>query len=781
MHARLVVVLTALAFAGSAFASPGDFIAQIGSPGTGAGQLASPWGAAVASDGSVYVTDTANNRVQVFSRAGALLRSWGSLGSGSGQLDGPTGIAVCEPNVYVADTNNNRIQQFDTTGNLLAVFGGVSSPHGLACDGSILYVADTGNHRVLAWGDFYDGFDPPYIPNGGYGSGTDQYNAPTAVALGPNGTIYVADTGNDRVLAVGVGYFGTTGAEHGQFSAPTGIAVDSGGNVYVADQGNGRIQVFSPSGAFFTAFGAPGTGTGQLASPSGVAYDVGGARLIVADSGNGRLQALAAMSADLAVTSFAPPASANPRQQFTAQATIRNLGPGMAGTSTVYLYLSADAVKSQDDIPLCSSYLATLAPGAEQTVTLNCWIPYDLTPGQYNLIVQASPATGVVDPNPANSTMAAPFQVNGPDLVATSVSAPASAGTLQLITVGATVVNQGTGTAQASTLRFSMVPDPSSYSGPTLGDVAIPTLAAGAQQTVWGTFAVPANMVSGTYRVRAAADAGYVLRETNETNNTAHSDPIAISIPDLISTALSFPAAAPQGGTATVSLTVANQGPGGAGAFWAYVVLTRDGGVCTPTHWCDDSDDDWWLGSVYVSSGVAAGAQQTLSIPVNIPADFEPLAWNVFSVLDPGYKTATGNVVESVESNNTRGWGSITVLPGATTLVVGVDIKPGSYPNSINLGSNGVVPVAILSSATFDAATVDPLTVTLSSSPIVLRGNGTPSASLQDVNGDGLLDLVVQVSTEALQLTSTSTSAALQARTYAGMAIAGLDDVNIVP
>ena len=59
------------------------------------------------------------------------------------------------------------------------------------------------------------------------------------------------------------------------------------------------------------------------------------------------------------------------------------------------------------------------------------------------------------------------------------------------------------------------------------------------------------------------------------------------------------------------------------------------------------------------------------------------------------------------------------------TLTVVIDIKPGSFPNSINLGSGGNVPVAICSTLDFDATTVDPLTVTLASAPAKLKGKGT--------------------------------------------------------
>jgi hypothetical protein len=111
---------------------------------------------------------------------------------------------------------------------------------------------------------------------------------------------------------------------------------------------------------------------------------------------------------------------------------------------------------------------------------------------------------------------------------------------------------------------------------------------------------------------------------------------------------------------------------------------------------------------------------------------------------------------------------------------VAIDIRPGTTPNPINLGSNGAVPVAILSDAGFDATTVDPTTVSLASAQVRLRGNGTPMASVSDVDGDGLDDLVVQVSTNALTLTASDTTATLQGTTRDGLHIEGVDSVRIV-
>jgi len=116
-----------------------------------------------------------------------------------------------------------------------------------------------------------------------------------------------------------------------------------------------------------------------------------------------------------------------------------------------------------------------------------------------------------------------------------------------------------------------------------------------------------------------------------------------------------------------------------------------------------------------------------------------------------------------------------------TVIKVDIDIKPGSDPNSINLGSKGTVPVAILSTPGFDATTVDPVSVTLADASVKVKGNGTPMASEEDVNGDGLLDLVVHVFTSGLQLTDGDVEAVLEGETYDGVPIQGSDVVRIVP
>jgi hypothetical protein len=113
--------------------------------------------------------------------------------------------------------------------------------------------------------------------------------------------------------------------------------------------------------------------------------------------------------------------------------------------------------------------------------------------------------------------------------------------------------------------------------------------------------------------------------------------------------------------------------------------------------------------------------------------------------------------------------------------VVTIDIKPGAYPNSINLGSNGTVPVAIFGSRTLDVMKIIPASITLAGAGVKVKGKGQPMASFSDVNGDGFTDMIVHVTTDALELTAADTQARLEAATVDGVKISGFDTVRIVP
>ena len=120
------------------------------------------------------------------------------------------------------------------------------------------------------------------------------------------------------------------------------------------------------------------------------------------------------------------------------------------------------------------------------------------------------------------------------------------------------------------------------------------------------------------------------------------------------------------------------------------------------------------------------------------------------------------------------------VLLTPLVIQVQIDIKPGDSLNIINMKSKGTTPVAILASADFDPSTVDPATVTLAGAPVALKSKGRYMASLKDMNGDGLKDLVLHVVTQQLNLTVEDTKAVLEGETFDGTPIVGEDSVKVI-
>lgn len=134
-----------------------------------------------------------------------------------------------------------------------------------------------------------------------------------------------------------------------------------------------------------------------------------------------------------------------------------------------------------------------------------------------------------------------------------------------------------------------------------------------------------------------------------------------------------------------------------------------------------------------------------------------------------------GNLYKMWFAGKGEGGYSIGYATAAPPIIeVDIDIKPGSDPNSINLKSKGVVPVAVLTTEDFDASNINPATV-LFASASPLRWN------MEDVDGDGDLDMIFHFNTQELNLDENSTEACLTGQTTDGQSIHGCDSVNIVP
>lgn len=124
---------------------------------------------------------------------------------------------------------------------------------------------------------------------------------------------------------------------------------------------------------------------------------------------------------------------------------------------------------------------------------------------------------------------------------------------------------------------------------------------------------------------------------------------------------------------------------------------------------------------------------------------------------------------------------STSPIPAPISKQVAIDIKPGSYPNILNLGSSGVIPVAILSSNDFNAAAeVDPNSLVLDGAKVRITGKSNKVLCHEEnVNNDNLLDLVCQFENE-LQAEIGDSIALLEGKTFNGMPIHGEDTIRII-
>jgi DNA-binding beta-propeller fold protein YncE len=163
---------------------------------------------------------------------------------------------------------------------------------------------------------------------GGYGSkgeGNGKLTAPRAVAVAPNGTVYVADF-LDRIQYFDPdgtyrGQWGGNGRDPGQFDFPLALAVGPNGTVYVADSSN-RIQHFDAAGSYLGEWGGPGHGRGQFVSPTGVAVSPDGRTVYVADAGNGRIQAFCVVPSSAVDRPGATPVADTPRVSAPAAMSV---------------------------------------------------------------------------------------------------------------------------------------------------------------------------------------------------------------------------------------------------------------------------------------------------------------------------------------------------------------------------------------------------------------------------------------------------------------------------
>jgi predicted membrane-bound mannosyltransferase/DNA-binding beta-propeller fold protein YncE len=230
----------------------------------GDGTFNEPWGIAVGADGSVFVTDTWNHRIEKFTPTGRFLQAWGFFGQGEApdSFYGPRGLAMdAQGRLYVTDTGNKRVVVFDGNGDYITQFGGAGfepgffdEPVGITIDKQgAVYVADTWNQRIQVFEPLESDEGLNFIPTrqwdvfGWFGQSLE--NKPY-LAVNDAGHVFITDPEGYRVIEFdGEGSIVRTWGEYGEsattFGLASGIALDQEGQVWVTDGAFNRLLRFT--------------------------------------------------------------------------------------------------------------------------------------------------------------------------------------------------------------------------------------------------------------------------------------------------------------------------------------------------------------------------------------------------------------------------------------------------------------------------------------------------------------------------------------------------------
>ncbi len=291
------------------------FDTLFGTKGAGLNEINGPEGICVGPDDNLYIADTQNNRIQVWTCDGQPVKSIGSYGPSAvwrngPQFDHPAGVLVL-PNgqMYVADTLNNRVVMLDPDGLVLTAWGSMGTRHRQFTQprevtkdhyGNI-WVLDSGNSRISNFtntGKYNYNF-------GTLGTGSGQMNLPLGMALNNTDQCIVSDTGNFRIVVFNdqspshidqspvttdsgtvtmeptpidnspVTIEGWYGDGPFQFKEPAGVCMTKTGGIAVADGLSGRVELFNGRFEFLGQWKASDDNV-SLASPPrfrGVACD----------------------------------------------------------------------------------------------------------------------------------------------------------------------------------------------------------------------------------------------------------------------------------------------------------------------------------------------------------------------------------------------------------------------------------------------------------------------------------------------------------------------------
>jgi len=265
------------------FSTPGDVETEsmglkdfiVGEDTLGDHLVRKPYGVAMY-DGKIYVVDTRGHGYGIFD----LKQKRVDLvqGSAGGAMKKPINITVeADGTKYVTDTERNQILVFDADDKFVRAYGTPDQfkPIDVLVVGDRLYVSDLYHHQIQvldkASGNILFKF-------GKAGSGDEELFQPTSLALGPDQSLFISDTGNFRIQKYTldgkfIRSYGKIGDVVGSFARPKGIAIDREGRIYIVDAAFENVQVLNNDGTPLMFFGQPGDKRGNINLPTAIVID----------------------------------------------------------------------------------------------------------------------------------------------------------------------------------------------------------------------------------------------------------------------------------------------------------------------------------------------------------------------------------------------------------------------------------------------------------------------------------------------------------------------------
>lgn len=246
----------------------GGYINSWGVYGGGIGELSEPKTIHYSNHGNfLIVSNSANNRISIYSLGGDLIREFGALGSADGEFDAPHGLTTdSSGNIYVVDTNNQRVQVFDESGVFVRKFG-----TSVAGDYQFVFPKDV---AILSNGDILvTSQNAPLVKKfnssgvylsewGTNGTSDDQFVSPEFLSIASDDTVWVSDWNQKRLQhfdndGTYIAKVANNGIINGVFTNPFSLDFDSIGNIYVLDS-TGRVQKFNSEGEYLSTIIAAG-------------------------------------------------------------------------------------------------------------------------------------------------------------------------------------------------------------------------------------------------------------------------------------------------------------------------------------------------------------------------------------------------------------------------------------------------------------------------------------------------------------------------------------------